>query len=120
MWLYILLILGILLIFEVEYLHYLYPFVAMLSIGGITLLSLMIISTTIRSMFQDVFSLSFGGAINKKNEKYRYLYYVILIILKFTVLYYWPVHMSTFAWVLSIILAVIYSGILYYMHFLKH
>ena len=120
MWLYIILILGVLLIFEVEYLHYLYPFVAILSIGGITLLSLMLVSATIRSMFQDVFSLSIGGGINKKNEKYRYLYYILLIILKFTVMYYWPVHMSTFAWVLSIILAVLYSGILYYMHFLKH
>ena len=120
MWVYILLILGILLIFEFEYLHHLYPFVLITSVSGIFILSLMLVSATIRSMFQDVFSLSFGGSINKKNEKYRYLYYVTLIIIKCSILYYWPIHMSIFAWVLSIILAIIYCAILYYMHFMRH
>ena len=118
--LYILLILGILLIFEFDYLHHLYPFVLITSVSGIFILSLMLISATIRSMFQDIFSLSFGGEINKKNEKYRYFYYVALIIIKCSVLYYWPIHMSIFAWVLSIVLAIIYGGILYYVHFMKH
>ena len=119
MWLYIFLILGIVLIFEFEYLHHLYPFVLITSVSGIFILSLMLVSATIRSMFEDVFSLTIGGSINKKNEKYRYLYYVILIIIKCSILYYWPIHMSIFAWVLSIILLVIYGGILYYMHFKK-